>query len=307
MPYANDTKVSLASCCLSPDKVTSHILEQTPQRISIRFDWEDVETASSMSQIIWASACSPILHFDTTVDWHENRRMLKVDFPFHLHTSSATFEVQFGKVERPTHTNTSHDWAKYEVCGHRFACLSEAYCTGGVVNDCKYGWTARGQTLSLSLLRAPKAPDEMADMGIHRFRYGLVAFQGLGKEEAERRMVREGILFNSPLHSLMTSSPTPKLLPITLSAQNKGGEGVVISTMKVLEDSNNGILVRLYESLGGRGKVSLEIQLPISEAKETNILEDPITNLPITPHINGWTVDIPELLPYQVKSIVLIR
>lgn len=49
------------------------------------------------------------------VDWHENRKFLKVEFPFDVRAMNATYEIQFGHLQRPTHCNTTWDWAKYEV------------------------------------------------------------------------------------------------------------------------------------------------------------------------------------------------
>ena len=33
-----------------------------------------------------------------------------------VRATRATYEIQFGSVERPTHWNTSWDWARFEVC-----------------------------------------------------------------------------------------------------------------------------------------------------------------------------------------------
>ena len=49
------------------------------------------------------------------VDWHENHKFLKVDFPLNIRSPMATYEVQFGHLTRPTHSNTPWDQAKYEV------------------------------------------------------------------------------------------------------------------------------------------------------------------------------------------------
>ena len=38
---------------------------------------------------------------------------------------NATYEMQFGHVERPTHYNTSYDLARYEVPYHKWFDLSE--------------------------------------------------------------------------------------------------------------------------------------------------------------------------------------
>lgn len=55
--------------------------------------------ASSWSQVVWA----------------ESHKFLKVEFPVRVHSLNATYEIQFGHLQRPTHRNTSWDWARYEV------------------------------------------------------------------------------------------------------------------------------------------------------------------------------------------------
>lgn len=39
----------------------------------------------------------------------------QVEFPVNVLSAHATYEIQFGNLQRPTHCNTSWDWAKYEV------------------------------------------------------------------------------------------------------------------------------------------------------------------------------------------------
>ena len=58
-----------------------------------------------------------MLHFQ--VKWAESHKFLKVEFPVRVHSPNATYEIQFGHLQRPTHRNTSWDWARFEVqcCG----------------------------------------------------------------------------------------------------------------------------------------------------------------------------------------------
>jgi hypothetical protein len=42
-----------------------------------------------------------------------------VEIPVDIHNDNATYETQFGYVQRPTHKNTTWDIAKFEVCGHK--------------------------------------------------------------------------------------------------------------------------------------------------------------------------------------------
>ena len=78
--------------------------------------------------------------FDNYVDWHEDHVLLKAAFPLDIIADNATYEIQFGHVQRPTHRNTSWDEAKFEVCAHKWADLSERDYGVSIINDCKYGY-----------------------------------------------------------------------------------------------------------------------------------------------------------------------
>jgi alpha-mannosidase len=114
-----------------------------------------------------------LIRFDATVDWRASHTILKFEMPTTILAEEAIYDVQFGFVKRPTHRNTSHDAAKFEVCGHTFADVSEYGYGVAILNDCKYGYAACGNLLTLSLLRAPKSPDPDADMGIHEFSWAI--------------------------------------------------------------------------------------------------------------------------------------
>lgn len=150
------------------------------------------------------SGCEPQISFHSTVSWHETQKFLKVEFPTTLlsNTGTASYETQYGVITRPVHYNTSWDQAKFEVVSHRFADLSESNYGLSVLNDSKYGFSVHGSTMRLSLLRAPKAPDDKADMGTHHFRYALLPHGGtLGNET-----VSAARNFNSPMEAPMYPS-----------------------------------------------------------------------------------------------------
>ena len=56
-----------------------------------------------------------VLVFMQVDNWNENRKLLRVEFPVDVLADQATYGIQFGHLQRPTHGNTSWDWAKYEV------------------------------------------------------------------------------------------------------------------------------------------------------------------------------------------------
>jgi alpha-mannosidase len=82
------------------------IIENGPQRVRISVHHPITKT-SSIKQIISVLAEDPKLYFDTTVHWNENRTFLKVEFPLNVYSDFATYETQFGTIQRPTHSNNS--------------------------------------------------------------------------------------------------------------------------------------------------------------------------------------------------------
>lgn len=64
-----------------------------------------------------------------------------------MHSAYATYGTQFGVVERPTHRNTTIDQAKFEVCAHGFADLSEAGYGVAIACRDKYGYAVEGNTM----------------------------------------------------------------------------------------------------------------------------------------------------------------
>ena len=197
------------------------------------------------------------LVFTTDVDWQESNRLLKVAFPVTVRSPRATYEIQFGQVERPTHENTTWDEARFEVCAQQWADLSEPGYGVALLNDCKYGYDVHGNVLRLSLLRAPSWPDPVADRGAHRFTYALLPHRG---DVAEGRVVEEARELNQPLR-LVREARHPGARPPSASLVATTGVPVQVSAVKHA-DRADGIVVRLVEVNGRRGPVTSALWAP---------------------------------------------
>ena len=209
---------------------------------------------------------------DTDVDWHESEKLLKAAFPLDVHADRSAAETQFGHVHRPTHANTSWDAAKFEICAHRWLHVGETGYGHAVVNDSTYGHEATRSTgpeaattttVRLSLLRAPRFPDPETDHGRHRLRYGLV----VGADIAEA--VREGYRINLPARAVAGGNSVPPLVTVDSAA-------VVIESVKLADDRSGDVLVRMYESLGGRAAATVRPSFPVASATRTDLLERPL-------------------------------
>ena len=223
---------------------------------------------SRIVQRVVLSAGSPRIDFPTEVEWRETQKILKVAFPVNIHAQKATYEVQFGHLERANHTNTSWDMGKFEVCAQKWADLSEAGYGVALLNDCKYGYDIQGNVIRLSLLRAPTSPDPLADRGLHQFTYALLPHTG---DLRAGHVIDQAYALNVPL-LVRDLKPASGSLPASHSFFLTDRPGAVVETVKVAEDGG-AIIVRLYESEGGRGPLTLTTLLPVRKAWLSSLLE----------------------------------
>lgn len=224
--------------------------------------------SSSIVQTMRLAAGSRRLEFETEIDWHESHRLLKVAFPVNVRSMRASFEIQFGHVERPTHENTSWDLARFEVCAHRWADLSEPGYGVALLNDCKYGHDVLGGVLRLSLLRAPTWPDPEADRGRHELSYALLPHP----DDLQRgRVIEEAHALNQPLVAVPSGvHGGPR--PCRASFVSVDRRGVVIDAVKKAEDED-AVVVRLYEAWGARGPAVVRAPQGVGSAVRTDLLE----------------------------------
>ncbi|XP_070957061.1 alpha-mannosidase 2C1 isoform X1 [Macaca nemestrina] len=254
---------------------------------------------SRLSQEVVLDVGCPYVRFHTEVHWHEAHKFLKVEFPARVRSSQATYEIQFGHLQRPTHYNTSWDWARFEVWAHRWMDLSEHGFGLALLNDCKYGASVQGSILSLSLLRAPKAPDATADMGRHEFTYALMPHKGSFQDAG---VIQAAYSLNFPLLALPAPSPAPAT---SWSAFSLSSPAVVLETVKQAESSpqRRSLVLRLYEAHGSHVDCWLHLSLPVQEAILCDLLErpDPAGHLPLRDSRLKLTFS-----PFQVLSLLLV-
>ena len=230
---------------------------------------------STVTQTMSLRAGARQLDCSVDIDWHEREKLLKVAFPVDVHTDRAAYETQFGHLYRPTHTNTSWDNARFEVCAHRWALVAENGYGAALVNDASYGHDVTrhagpdGSSYSvmrLSLLRAPRYPDPETDQGGHLLRYALVVGADVTTAAAA------GYRINLPLQ------PAPGAGTDSVEPLVRVGDGAVVEAVKLAEDRSGDVIVRLYEPAGRRGTVSLTTTFPTAAITETDLLERPLNS-----------------------------
>ncbi|GLZ34174.1 alpha-mannosidase [Lentzea sp. NBRC 105346] len=244
---------------------------------------------STIVQTIHVKAGSKRIDIETEIDWHESEKILKAAFPLDVHADRSAAEIQFGHVYRPTHTNTSWDAARFEVYAHRWVHVAEPGFGVAVVNDSTYGHDisrdGNTTTIRLSLVRAPHIPDPHADQGLHRFTYSLLP--GAEIEDA----ITEGYALNLPLRATAGSSETKPLATTSHPA-------VVIESIKLADDRSGDVIVRLYESLGGRATFDLNTSFTPKSSAVCDLLENPV---------DETALEAIALRPFQILTLRLTR
>ncbi|KZS95622.1 hypothetical protein SISNIDRAFT_452270 [Sistotremastrum niveocremeum HHB9708] len=226
--------------------------------------------------------------FDAKVDWHQRHECLKFEIPLNIHNDNATYEVPWGHVSRPTHKNTALDMAKFEVCGHKYADLSEYGYGVALLSESKYGFACHGNVLSMSLLRGATAPDAEQDQGKHEFAWAVMPHVG---SFLESDVPIAAHFFNSPLHvRFIPATTTPNTQ--SMNAKNvpfkvEGAPNVILETIKRGDDDfdtyslqekggEKSVVLRLYEAYGGHASARLRVsgRVGVKKVFVTGLLED---------------------------------
>lgn len=279
--------------------ISAEVLECGTVRGVLRFERKISQSTIRQDVILYTE--SPRLDFETTVEWGDEKDvLLKVAFPVSVRSPRARFDIQFGSIERPTHANMPQDYAQFEVPGQKWADLSEEDYGVALLNDCKYGYDVRDNVIRLSLLRAPKYPDTEADVNrTHTFTYAVLPHPG----SFANGVVRAGYELNCPVQCAPVRDGEGGKKDASAASRSYlgvSGDNIVIDGVKLAED-DDGIIVRLYESHGCRGKRRLDVGLPVQRAVRVDLMEREEDELPI----RDGGIDL-DFSPFEIVSVKLV-
>jgi alpha-mannosidase len=269
------------------------VIENGPVRGGVRIYKKFLD--STIIQNIYIYKDVPRIDFDTYVDWKEDQVLLKAAFPVDVHADKATYEIQYGNVERPTHWNTSWDVARFEVCAHKWADISEEGFGVSLLNDCKYGHDIKDGNIRLTLIKSGIHPNKEADREEHYFTYSLYPHGGDWKAG---RTVQMAYSLNIPLYTKV-EQPHDGILPSSLSMVHVSRDNVIIEAVKKAEDSDE-IIIRLYECHNRRSNVRVTFYKELRRVVECNLMEKELEE--IVPEGNSFSFQIK---PYEIKTFKL--
>ncbi len=299
--------------------------EQTPRSLALAAAeaWLDGPRAvlqqtyrlghSELVQEISLVLGSPRLDFVSRLRWREPQTMLRVRFPFDLHTDEATYEIQYGHLRRPTHRNTTWDLARDETAAHKWVDLSQRDYGVALLNDSKYGHKIKGHVIDLNLLRsvpypgarvgvAPADPAEpnpiYTDQCDHRFTYALYPH---ASDPIEGGVPQAAYALNIPLRLARLTPSTAAALPARAALLQVDVPNVCVEVVKQAEDSP-AIIVRLYELARRSTAAVLRFGFPVSAAAEVDLMEE--NPVPLDLQDGGLSLSFK---PFEIKTIQLTR
>lgn len=219
---------------------------------------------SRIDQKVYLGRASKRLDFDTTADWREKHRMLRVAFPTTIRAEQAIFDIQYGFLRRSTHQNTSWEQARFEAVAHRYVDLSSADFGAALLNDSKYGHRVVNGILDLNLLRSPNYPDPDADQGEHHFIYSLLPHTG---DLAHSEVIAEAARLNQGLMILDGFKTGSAALPVYVT-----GDGISLEVLKKAEKEDC-LILRVVETHGRHSSGQLVVNIRKGILLETDLLE----------------------------------
>lgn len=232
---------------------------------------------STFTQTVWLTDDSPRVDFDFSADWQEEHVGIKVAFPVSVNASRATYEIQYGTVERPTHRNTSWDRARFEVCGHRFADLSDGGYGVTLLNDSKYGYDIHDGVMTLTLLRSPTHPDPIADRGTQECSYAILPHTGVMDAPAT---YAEAYAINNPM-CILPATGDGDVLPENFSAVTASYANILCEAIKQAEDGENALIFRFYECSNTATDAELTFGFPVRSVVLCDLMERKLPGEPL--------------------------
>ncbi|MBR2875703.1 MAG: alpha-mannosidase, partial [Clostridia bacterium] len=229
---------------------------------------------------------------DYKTDWKEKYVVLKADYPVDVNAVKATFDIQFGNIERSTTENTTWDFAQFEVSMHKWIDLSDNSFGLSVINDCKYGCTVKDGHLKPTLLRCQTRPNSVQDREYHEFTFSVYPHEN---HVSASDVVKEAFNVNYPAYAVFAKANNGTL-PSEYSFVSADKDNIVIETVKAAEDGN-GIIVRAYETWNSKTKAKLTFCNDIKNVVECNLIEDGAERVSYSKN----TVEA-EFKPFEIKT-----
>ena len=238
---------------------------------------------------------SPRIDFDCKLDLNTDESLVKALFPLDINSTVAKCDIQFGVADRPTHSNTSWDKAKFEVCAQKYVDISEGNFGVALLNENKYGYSIKDNVLGLSLLKTSLDPNNGVDKGVHEFTFSLMSHAGELKDSS---VIKEAYLLNNPF-ILFEGDQKGKNTEDSFVSLNK--DNVFLDTIKYSENDES-IIMRLYETLNINTNLTLSFKEHYKHIYLCDMLENNLEELTYS----GVKLSL-KVKPFEIVTLKLVK
>ncbi len=259
------------------------LLERGPVRATLRA--ERAFRNSRFAQFISLAADAPRVDFRLEIDWHDKHVMIKTAFPFALKKPAVTCDTPYAAFPRPADGNEYSMQKWVDMAGRRHGV--------SLLNDARYAYDARDNVLRMSVLRSPDEPANNTDEGTHTLGYALYPHEGSWKEGGT---YRQGYDFNYPLSAVVEEAHAGDW-PAERSFLQVEPANVLLEVVKKPYNAE-GLLLRVCEMHGMKSDARITLPSPIRTARETDLLENALRELPA----EGPTIVFP-INPCEIKTL----
>lgn len=245
----------------------AELIENGAVRAVYKVDRKFRNSVMSEYYIIYADLERIDIEYKT--DWKEKHVIIKADYPVDVNAVKATYDIQFGNIERSTTENTTWEFAQFETSMHKWADLSDNSFGLSVLNDCKYGCAVKDGHIRPTLLRCATNPNPDQDREYHEFTFSLYPHSGA---VASSEVYNEAYNVNYPVYAV-ASSAHKGTLPAEYSFVSADKCNIIAETVKIAEDGD-AVIVRAYEAHNSKTPCTLTFGDSFKAAYECNMLEE---------------------------------
>ena len=247
---------------------------------------------STISQRICLRKNSPLVEIENTFNWVDRGVLVKYWLTTIISSDVAYYDIPFGVVKRTTKPEEQAKLGYVEVPALRWVDLSDGLRGIAVIAPSRHGYSASNGRIGLSLLRTPYHPNPWSDQG--SFKTSIYIYPHRGDyEDAQVPKVAYEVMHR--LRYVAVGNEAMGKLPRLSFLEIKPGRAM-LSAFKPSEDSDNEVVLRLYNPYYKDVEVEFTGMLNLSNASEVDLIE--LNSYGFIGPLKALT-----LRPFEIKTI----
>jgi len=244
--------------------VTGRHLKRDDKNLRQSVKYEMRFGSSKMEVEVWLDKNSSFINYQVKCDWREVGEPGKVVpqlgfyVPARFECDSYRYDVPFGTIDRAG--------MDIDVPANSWAALRRKETDRKILmlmTDSKYGYRCKDNSASITLIRSSVDPDPYPEFGIHTFSFAIGVVEN---SASNSELINTAYDYNHPFNVLSGKAHAGNMELSGSFASLQEGSVAVSAVKKPEAGPDNGILLRIYETEGIRGKAVLRFAKKPSNA-----------------------------------------